>query len=140
MTPQMIADMERLSSFVAEIPLVKLNPSPLKIVSSNDQVRGWGVAGANGGLLWIQDFSLEGKSTDSVRRDKSMRVGTIQISGLAAGTYTITPYDTWQGLYRTAIQVTCTADVACQIKLPKFHADLAFKIEKNNQINNRENP
>ncbi|NJO56560.1 MAG: hypothetical protein HC834_09770 [Rhodospirillales bacterium] len=53
---EMIADMGRLSKFVAEIPLVKLNPSPLKIVSSNDQVRGWGLAGADGGLFWIVAF------------------------------------------------------------------------------------
>jgi hypothetical protein len=130
MTPEMIADMERLSKFVAEIPLAKLNPAPLKIVSSNDQVRGWGMAGADGGLFWIQDFSLEGKSTDTVRRDKSVRIGNIQITGLLAGTYTITPYDPWQGTYKTAIVVTCKDGAACQIKMPKFHGDLAFKIEK----------
>ncbi len=130
MTVEMNADISRLAQFVEGIPLVKLNPAPLKIISSNDQVRGWGVAGADGGLFWIQDFSLEGKSTDTIRRDKSTRVGQITITGLPAGTYTITPYDTWKGLYRTTIEVTCQDGKPCQIKMPKFHADLAFKIEK----------
>jgi hypothetical protein len=130
MTPEMLADLERLRQFVDTIPLVKLNPSPIKISSSNEQVRGWGVAGAEGGLFWIQDFSLEGKSTAAVRKDQSVRIGQIQLSGLSAGTYIITPYHTWQGKYLTPIEVTCKADEPCEFKMPKFHADLAFKIEK----------
>jgi hypothetical protein len=49
---------------------------------------------------------------------------------LAAGTYTVTPYDTWQGKYLTAFQVTCQDGQACAIKLPNFHADMAFKLER----------
>lgn len=130
MTPEMIADINRLGQFVAEIPLVKWDPSPLKITSSNDQVRGWGLGSAEGGLFWIQDFSLEGKSITSIRKDQSVRIGQLQISGLPAGTYVITPYNTWQGKYLPVIEVTCKADEPCEIKMPKFHADLAFKIEK----------
>lgn len=130
MTPEMIADLNRLSQFIADIPLVKLNPSPIKISSSNDQIRGWGLAGAEGGLFWIQDFSLEGKSTAAVRKDQSVRIGQLQLSGLPAGTYIITPYHTWQGKYLTPIEVTCKAGEPCEFKMPKFHADLAFKIEK----------
>lgn len=130
MTPEMLADLERLRQFVAEIPLVKWNPEPLKITSSNDQVRGWGLGSAEGGLFWIQDFSLEGKSTAAVRKDQSLRIGQLQIAGLPAGTYIITPYHTWQGKYLTPIEVTCKASEPCEFKMPKFHADLAFKIEK----------
>ncbi len=128
MTKDMESDLGRLAQFVADIPLAKLNPVRLKVVSSNDQVRGWGVAGADGGLVWIQDFSLEGKSIGIIRSDKSVRVGEITLTGLAAGTYIISPYDTWQGIYRADIEVTCTADVPCVFKMPKFHGDLAFKI------------
>lgn len=130
MTKDMEADLGRLAQFVADIPLAKLNPSRLKIASSNDQVRGWGVAGADGGLIWIQDISLEGKSIGIMRADKSVRVGDITVTGLAAGTYIITPYDTWQGVYRTTLEVTCVADAPCEFKMPKFNRDLAFKIEK----------
>ncbi len=130
MTPEMDADMLRLSQFVAEIPLVKINPAPLKITSTNEQVRGWGIAGVDGGLIWIQDFSLEGKSIEVVRKDQSVRVGEVNITGLPAGTYIITAYDPWHGLYKPSVEVTCQEGVACQIKMPKFHADLAFKIAK----------
>jgi len=131
MTKAMNADMGRLAQFVADIPLVKLNPSPLQITGSDAQVRGWGVAGKDGGLFWMQDFSLEGKTVDVIRKDKTVRKGvTAQLQGLAAGTYTVTPYDTWQGKYLTAFQVTCQDGQACAIKLPNFHADMAFKLER----------
>ncbi len=131
MTKEMNADMARLGQFVADIPLAKLNPSALKIVSSDEKVRGWGVAGVEGGLFWVQDFALEGQSIDVIRADKTIRKGVqVEIQGLAAGTYTVTPYDTWQGKYLTAFQVTCKDGEACIIKLPDFHADMAFKIER----------
>ena len=131
MTSAMNADMGRLAQFVADIPLVKLNPSPLQITSSDAQVRGWGVAGKDGGLFWMQDFSLEGKTVDVIRKDKTVRKGVVaQLQGLAAGTYTVTPYDTWQGKHLTSFQVTCQDGQSCAIKLPPFHADLAFKLER----------
>jgi hypothetical protein len=131
MTKEMNADMGRLGQFVADIPLAKLNPSRLQITSNNDQVRGWGVAGADGGLLWVQDFALEGQIIDAIRKDKTIRSGVqFEIQGLAAGTYKVTPYDTWQGKFLTALNVTCKDGEACTIKLPNFHADMAFKIER----------
>ena len=131
MTKLMDADMGRLAKFVADIPLAKLNPAELQITSSDTHVRGWGVAGAAGGLFWMQDFALEGQTIDVIRKDKTIRSGVqAQIQGLAAGTYTITPYDTWQGKYLGAFQVTCKDGEACTIKLPAFHADMAFKVER----------
>jgi hypothetical protein len=142
MTEAMNADMGRLAQFVADIPLAKLNPSALQIASSDPStlpavagqaasVRGWGVAGNDGGLFWVQDFSLEGQTIDVIRKDKTVRKGVkLEIQGLAAGTYKVTPYDTWQGKFLTALQVVCKDGEACQVSLPNFHADMAFKIER----------
>ena len=132
MTKEMNADMGRLAQFVADIPFAKLNPSPLEITSSDDQVRGWGVAGADGGLFWVQDFSLEGKTTAEIRADETVRQGVqVEISGLSARTYSVTPYDTWQGEWLTAFQVVCENGATCAINLPDFHADMGFKLVSN---------
>jgi hypothetical protein len=131
MTPEMLADLGRLGQFVSGIPLAKLNPSPLKVTSKNNEIRGWGVAGQTGGLLWVQDFTLEGKTIDVIRAEQSIRHGVeVSLEGLAGGAYTITPFDTWKGQFLTPIQVTCTEEDACAVSLPDFKADIAFKIER----------
>ena len=132
MTPEMYADQGRLAKFVVDIPLAKLNPAPLQVSSSDPQVRGWGMAGADGGLFWVQDYSMEGKATiEEVRAGQTLRKGVrVDVQGLAVGTYTITPYDTWQGSYLPAISITCGKGQPCTIALPDFKADMAFKIER----------
>jgi hypothetical protein len=131
MTPAMLADIHRLAEFVSGLPLAQWNPAPLQVSSSDPQVRGWGVAGQDGGLLWVQDFSLEGKSIDVVRSNQALRKGVqVQLQGLAGGIYTVTPYDTWQGVFLAALSANCTAGQACTIALPDFKADMAFKIER----------
>jgi len=131
MTSAMLTDMSRLAKFVSDIPLAKLNPSPLQIVSRDPQVRGWGVAGKDGGLFWVQDFSLEGKSIEEVRSGQTVRKGVqVDLQGLTGGTYTFMPYDTWQGTYLAAISVNCADGQPCTIALPDFKADMAFKIER----------
>ena len=131
MTPALYADNGRLAKFVADIPLAKLDPSPLQLASRDPQVRGWGVAGKDGGLFWVQDFSLEGKTIDEVRAGQVVRSGVqVDVTGLAAGIYTVTPYDTWQGSYLPAFEVTCTDGQPCTFALPDFKADMAFKLER----------
>jgi hypothetical protein len=131
MTSEMYADQSRLAQFVADIPLAWLNPQALQISSTDPQVRGWGVAGAQGGLIWVQDFSLQGQSIEEVRANQTARSGAqLEIQGLVEGTYSLTPYDTWQGTYLPPFEVTCAAGQACPVSLPDFTADLAFKIER----------
>jgi hypothetical protein len=131
MTPAMLADIGRLAQFVSGMPLAQWNPSPLKVSSSDPQVRGWGVAGRDGGLFWVQDFSLEGRSIEEVRAGQTIRKGVrVEFQGLAGGAYAITPYDTWQGTYLTAVDVTCSDGKPCTIALPDFKSDMAFKIER----------
>jgi hypothetical protein len=129
--PEISADNGRLSQFVSGLPLAQWNPAPMQITSRDPQVRGWGVAGKDGGLLWMQDFALEGKSIDEVRSSQTVRKGVqVDLQGLASGTFTITPYDTWQGTYLTGLTANCTYGQPCTIPLPNFKADMAFKIER----------
>jgi hypothetical protein len=131
MTPAMLADLGRLAQFVSGMPLAQWNPSPLGIDGIDLPIRGWGVAGRDGGLFWVQDFALEGTPIDSVRALQAVSKGvTIQINGLAGGTYTITPYDTWQGIYLEALEASCEDGQSCMLSLPDFTADMAFKIER----------
>jgi hypothetical protein len=129
MTPEMLADTARMADFLAGIPLVKWNPAALEIESPDPMIRGWGVAGAEGGLFWIQDYTMEGHSIEDVRLYDAVRTGvTVEISGLAAGSYTVTPFDTWKGGYGDPFKVSCSGG-PCAVPLPDFTADMAFRVE-----------
>lgn len=129
MTPAMNADISRLAEFVKDMPLAKWKPSKLTIMPSDTQVRAWGVAGKEGGLIWVQDFSLTGSSIDEVRSSMPTRRDVqLQIQGLAGGPYIIQPYDTWQGVYLDSMEVECSDNTACIVGLPGFTSDIAFKI------------
>lgn len=131
MTPEMLDDLLRLKAFVADIPLARLNPDPLKVRSDDSAVRGWGVAGTQGGLLWVQDFSLQGTPLKEMRQQLTARSGVvIELSGLAAGNYSLQPYDPWQGVFGDAIEITCASETACAAALPEFWSDLALRIER----------
>lgn len=132
MTPEMLADLARLGDFVDGLPLAAWNPQALEIRSSDTAVRGWGIAGEAGGLFWIQDFALEGQSIEAVRADDTIRQGVqLELVGLAAGSYTIHPYDSWQGVWGQPLTAVCSAEQACLVDAPDFQADIAFKIERN---------
>src|SRR4029077_4000304 len=131
MTPEMYADNGRLAQFVSDIPFAKLNPSALQVISSDPQVRGWGIAGKDGGLFWVQDFAMQGTPSASSHKSETVRQGVqVEIHGLAGGTYTIHPYDTWLGKYLNTFDVNCADGQACSITLPNFSADMAFKMER----------
>ena len=129
LTPEMKLDLSRLAQFTLDMPLAKWNPQVLSLSSSDVVVRGWGVAGEDGGLFWVQDFSAEGKPIEEVRASVTVRANVqIEITGLAEGAYSIQPFDTWQGMYLEPFDVSCKANVACILALPDFSSDMAFKI------------
>ena len=129
LTPEMKADLSRLAQFTQDMPLAKWNPQTLNISSSDAVVRGWGVAGKDGGLFWVQDFSAEGKTIEEVRSSVTERANVqIEITGLVEGSYSIQPFETWQGKYLDALEVNCKANEACIFTLPGFTSDMAFKI------------
>lgn len=130
-TPEMKADMARFIQFVEGIPLARLNPERLEVASSEAQVRGWGVAGAEGGLFWVQDFALQGQPISELRASETLRSGVqVELNGLLDGNYTVTPYDTWQGTFLDPIPVACQVGQPCLVSLPDFKMDMAFKIER----------
>jgi hypothetical protein len=130
LTPEMKADLGRLGQFVAEAPLAHWNPQPVQVSSSDPAVRGWGVAGEEGGLIWVQDASLEGQPIDQVRAGTALRSGVqIAVAGMAVGVYAVRPYDTWQGVWLEPLSLTCTAGQPCLIDLPDFTADIALRLE-----------
>jgi hypothetical protein len=129
LTSEMKADLSRLAQFTQDMPLAKWNPQPLKISSTDAVVRGWGVAGRDGGLFWVQDFSAEGKSIEEVRSSVTLRSTVqVEITDLAEGTYSIQPFDTWQGNYLGEFEISCKANEPCVLTLPDFTSDMAFKV------------
>ncbi len=130
-TEAMYADLNRLARFVADVPLAHWNPAPLQIVSRDPEVRGWGLAGAQGGILWVQDFSLEGQPMNTVRQGWKLRRGVeVEMEGLEEGNYLVYPYDTWQGIYLSTLEMSCSANRPCVLALPDFTADLALRLER----------
>lgn len=129
MTPEMNADISRFAQFVQDLPLAEWNPSKLEITASDAEVRAWGLAGNEGGLFWVQDFSLEGQPIAEVRSAMTVRtVVQVEVVGLVSGAYVVQPFDTWQGVYLDQINVECADSEACTIPLPDFTSDMAFKI------------
>jgi hypothetical protein len=53
---------------------------------------------------------------------------TLEISGLAAGTYAVTPYNTWSGEFLAPLEVTCGGSGSCAVPLPDFQSDMAFRL------------
>jgi spore germination protein YaaH len=130
LTPEMQADLGRLAAFVAETPLARWNPQPVQVSADDPAMRGWGVAGEEGGLIWVQDAALEGQPIADVRANTVVRSGVqIAVDGLAAGVYAVRPYNTWQGVYLEPSSLTCTAGQPCLIDLPDFTADIALRLE-----------
>ena len=129
LTPEMKADLNHLAQFTQALPLAKWNPQALKISTNVTVVRGWGVAGNDGGLFWVQDFSAEGKPIDEVRASITVRANVqVEITGLAEGTYSIQPFETWQGIYLDSFDVNCKANKLCVFALPDITSDMAFKL------------
>jgi len=128
MTPEMNADLSRLAAFASELPLAQWNPSALQVDTNDDQIRGWGIAGQSGGLVWVQDYSLQDASIDDVRTMMPLRADVeVVLNGMAAGIYKVAPYDTWQGVYLDTSEVKCVEGL-CAITLPDFRSDIALRL------------
>jgi hypothetical protein len=129
-TPEMGEDMARLAAFVDQVPLVTLNPVSIDVSSSDRAVRGWAVAGEEGGLIWVQDFSLQGATMEEIRAGQSIRSGVEIAAGGLTGSWLVIPYDTWTGSWMDPIEVECSGDLPCPIPLPVFQSDLALRLTR----------
>jgi hypothetical protein len=130
MTPEMYADLSRLADFVTDLPLAEWNPASVHIDVGDPEVRGWTLAGESGGLIWIQDYSLEGESIEDVRNLMPVRADVkVILTGMRDGTYIVMPYDTWGGVYFESYEINCL-NSSCNISLPAFSSDAAVKLIK----------
>ncbi len=129
MTTEMKAHMRFFSRFVKTTELAKWSPEILTVTSNNNDIQAWGLAGSEGGIVWVQDAELKGLEIDEIRAKitQSNNV-SVDIQGLQAGEYQITPYDTWQGIFHESFTVTCSESLPCTILLPEFRYDIAFRI------------
>lgn len=127
-TPEMAADMTRFIAFAGEIPLVTIAPEQLSLSFSDPAVRGWGVGSDRGGVIWVQDFALEGAPLNEIMSDNTIRSGVIvTISDLRAQTLTFRPYNTWTGEWLEARDAVC-GDGLCVLSIPDFSRDLALQL------------
>jgi hypothetical protein len=128
--PEMAADMARLAQFVEEVPLVAYDPEKVEVATGESSLRGWGVVGESGGVIWVQDFSMEGGTMEEIRDSQTIWSGaSLVVTGIVEGTWTIRPYDTWSGEWLEPTSIECGPD-DCAITLPDFRSDLALAIER----------
>ncbi len=130
---EMIADHVRLRAFLETVDLIELDPERLTIDSDDPEVRGWGVAGPDGGIAWIQDAlgeeheTGEAEDMDAIRARPPRSGVTITLDGELAGDIVVHPYDTVSGEWLDPIDVTCGQ--TCDVVLPTFLHDLALRID-----------
>lgn len=130
MTDEKFAQMKSLADFVSDLPLVKMDPAPVKVSVSGAGMRVWGMGVPDQVVVWAQDASLSGKPVEEVRQKTTVHTGiNLTLYGMDPGKYTIRPYDTWQGKYLTPFDVTLDNEPLV-IPLPDFSRDIAVKIEK----------
>lgn len=128
------ADQARLSQFVQALPLVHWDPQQIEITTSSDRVRGWGVAGEDGGIIWVQDYFFESQVDGEDEDIVALRADTTVFSELVVtfstlasdAVYVATPYNTWTGEYLDPVEAICDSSGVCSVTLPPFEDDLAL--------------
>lgn len=134
-TDSMELTLQNFSQFVEQLSLAKWNPEQLIITSAND-TKVWGVAGQQGGLIWLQDVRLKGESISSIRTlQTTYPPSTLEVTGLAPGEYEITPYNTKLGTFVTPFSITCVTGTPCLIQVSSFLGDIALRIEERPSLN-----
>ncbi len=125
---EMAADMARFSEFIEGIPMAVYNPEALEFTMNDPEVRGWGVVGT-GGVIWIQDYSMEGLPVREQSAFEGMRSGAvIEVQNMMPGKWDVMPYDTWTGEWYDSFEIDCPETGNCEIPLPDFHRDIALHV------------
>lgn len=126
MDDEMLDHMAHLATFVADLPLARLKPTPLDVKVIGKGVDAWGLLSEDGGVgfFWVQDV-------EQVSTSASQQVGVrVVVEGLAAGGYSVRPYDTWQGVYLAETRGDVDESGQLTIGLPPFSGDIAVRIDK----------
>lgn len=130
------ADQARLSQFVQALPLVQWDPQQVEVTTSSDRVRGWGVVGEEGGIIWVQDYFYESQVDGEDEDIVAIRADTTVFTDLAVtfssvnpdAVYIAIPYNTWTGQYLDPITAACDSSGVCTVTLPAFEDDLAIAL------------
>jgi len=122
MTPEMMEHMSHLATFVSDLPLAYLNPTPLEATTNSWDVRAWGMVSQDKrvAFFWVLDTRPGETRTDV----------TVTLNGLAPGEYTIRPFDTWQGIYLDESTTTADDSGVATMILPPFYRDIAVRVER----------
>lgn len=129
MTSEMYEHMSRLRVFIADFPLVQLDPSPLELSVIPQELRAWGMGGKDWGFVWVVDYALHGEPIETVRAQTNARSDVfLSVNGLQPGRYVVRPYDTWERSYLSEFEVDCSAG-SCDIPLPEFRRDIVIRLE-----------
>lgn len=132
---QQRADMQRFIAFVDTMPLVRIDPDQLAVTTSDPEVRGWGLGGPDGGVVWVQDFAGESpelgveEDLDAMRARPHREGVIVELGGMPAGGFVATPYDTWSGEWLDPIRLDCDGATPCRLELPAFRFDLALRLD-----------
>lgn len=128
-TQAMQATLKNFSRFVGGLSLAEWAPNILNINAPNS-VNVWGIAGNKGGVIWLQDATLRGNTIDNIRTLQSFHVPlTLEVTGLSAGEYDITPYNTRSGEFLAPKVLVCNGSSICFVDVDSFNSDIAFKLE-----------
>ncbi len=128
LTSSMITSLQHFATFVDRLSLAKWNPSPLIITSPNN-TKAWGVGSEQGGVIWLQDTTLQGESVTTIREQRLPTTPSfIEVNNLPAGDYQITPYNIQQGEFLSPLSITCQMNVPCLITVPAYLGDVALLI------------
>jgi hypothetical protein len=112
-----MAQLHRLSTFVADIPFPSLDLKPAQLHADGTGLTARGLSSAGYAIVWAQ----------SRQPDQTRSGARITISGLQDGSYLVRPFDTWEGnpLAETTAQA---AGGELTIALPAFRNDIALKL------------
>jgi len=133
-TSSMQTTLQHFSRFVQTLSLAKWKPNPLTINTPVD-IKAWGIAGQHGGLIWLQDTRLSGKTIVDIRDQQSLYPAFIlEVVGLEAGQYNLIPYETRLGMFLPTKALTCETNIPCLIEVDSFNGDIAFKIEASSSL------
>jgi len=137
---QMYEQMAHLATFVTNLPLAHLNPIPVDATTNDEDLRIWGLIGAQSssekaaeavpgvGFLWVQDTAPFETSDPQGTRERTEII--VILSGLPPGSYIAHPFDTWQGVYLDESRVTTDHSGNLAIPLPAFSRDIAVRLEQ----------
>ena len=118
-----------LARFLADVPWTTAGLTDVSATVSDSRVRVIGLEGRDRGYLWLfnSDSAWATKGVQGVRPG-DIRDATVELRGLASGTYHIEWWDTQQGTTINESNRSTTSGVL-RLAIPAFNRDVACRID-----------